>query len=160
MNFTNETQSNEIVSVLLEAKNKLKQLEEKNAKLETQVEDFKSQVKDLESQVKDLKSQVEDFKSQVKDLESQVEDFKSQVADIEANMTRDYVEEWTTDEGEFTGGIYWVKGEGTMYYKNKTYFEGSWSSAGEIIEGLLCDARNRNVIERWEDGELVEGGDP
>jgi hypothetical protein len=132
MNFMGEAQSNEILSVLVEAKNKLKQLEEKNAKLETQVEDLKSQVEDL----------------------------KDQVADIETNMTRDYVEGWTTDEGEFTGGIYWVKGEGTMYYKNKTYFEGSWSSNGEIIEGLLCDARNRNVIERWEDGELIEGSDP
>ena len=129
MNFTDEAQSNEIVSVLLEAKNKLKQLEEKNAKLEAQVVDLKKQVAE-----------------------------KDRVfADIETNLTRDYVEEWTTDDGEFTGGIYWMKGEGTLYYKNKTYFEGSWNSAGEIIEGLLCDCRNRNVIERWEDGELVEG---
>ena len=139
MNFMGEAQSNEILSVLVEAKNKLKQLEEKNAKLEAQVEDLKSQVEDLKHQVAE--------KDRV-------------IADIEANMTRDYVEQWTTDEGEFTGGIYWVKGEGTMYYKNKTYFEGSWSSTGEIIEGLLCDARNRNVIERWENGEIVEGGDP
>jgi hypothetical protein len=107
---------------LIQAQNKIKQLEEKVAIVEREV------------------------------LEKQCH-----IASIESNMKSQYVENWNVtdidgEKGEFSGNIYWIKGEGTIFYKNNTIFEGDWNSTGEINDGELRGMYSDEVLAKWECG--------
>jgi len=72
-------------------------------------------------------------------------------------MKSQYVENWTVtdsygEKGEFSGNIYWIKGEGTIFYKNNTIFEGDWDSTGEINDGELRGMHSDEVLAKWECG--------
>ena len=45
-------------------------------------------------------------------------------------------------------------GDGSLYYTDKTHFEGEWEFTGEKKEGKLYD-RDGDTITEWEDGEEV-----
>jgi len=109
-------------------------------------------------------NQIKLLEEKVAALEKQLDETKyilgGHLYSIERNMTRQYVEDWTvTDEdgkkGNFCGIMYWIKGEGSIYYNDKTHFEGNWDSAGEIIDGKLFD-RNYELLSEWIDGVEVE----
>lgn len=106
----------------------------------------------------DANHKIKLLEEKVASLEKQLDETKRELAgqlySIERNMTHQYVEDWTvTDEdgkkGSFCGIMYWIKGEGSIYYNDKTHFEGNWDSAGEIIDGKLFDY-NCDVIAEWE----------
>ena len=106
------------------------------------------------------KKYIQELEKKIKLLEIDIAEKNSKISDIENNMKSFYVENWkTTDsdgvKGEFSGNIYWVKGEGTIFYKNRTHFEGDWNSTGEIENGELFDYSGK-IIEKWVDGELIE----
>jgi hypothetical protein len=110
----------------------------------------------------DTHNKIKKLERKIIELESQLQEKCIMISDIEQNMTSQYVENWTItdtdgEKGEFSGNMYWIKGEGLIFYKNGTHFEGSWDSTGEIIDGELIRNSNSEVISKWECG--VEIGD-
>lgn len=111
----------------------------------------------------EAKNKIRELEERIRWLEAEVKDKEELISAIQNNMTRQYVEDWeVTDNdgkrGNFCGVMYWIKGDGTVYYKNKTHFEGMWDSTGEIMDGKLFD-RNGELIAEWEDGEEIEEED-
>jgi len=124
---------------------------------DTDLLEAKEQIKQLENQITDLKKQLTESKWNLIEKESTI-------SQIEKNMASQYVEDWTCTDidgkaGRFSGNMYWIKGEGMLYYKNGTHFEGSWDSEGEIIDGELISNRNLEVLEKWDCGALIGGED-
>ena len=110
-------------------------------------------------EVKVLEEKVALLEKQLAAKQGELEESQDAIKSIENNLTRQYVEDWdVTDadgkKGNFCGGIYWMKGDGSLYYKDKSHFEGQWDSMGEIIEGKLHDCHGE-VIAEWENGEEI-----
>ena len=107
-----------------------------------------------------LEKKIEDLTKQLQKTQLELEEKITTISAIENNLTSQYVEEWvvTDNNGKkasFGGIIYWMKGEGSIFYKDKSHFEGDWDSMGEIIDGKLFDY-NYNVISEWKNGEEIE----
>lgn len=109
----------------------------------------------------DMQNKIKELEQKISKLESQLQEKNHTISDIEKNMTSQYVENWTTTDidgkkGEFSGNMYWIKGEGLLFYKNGTHFDGSWDSCGEFIDGQLVRNSDLEVIAKWEQGVEIE----
>ena len=114
-----------------------------------------------EIEIVDPKNKIKELEEKIKWLESEVKEKTETISVIENNMEQFYVENWIVsdqdgEKGEFSGNIYWIKGEGTMFYKDNKMFEGSWDSKGEIIDGELRGTYSDELLAKWEDGEEVD----
>jgi len=103
------------------------------------------------------RNKIKQLEEKVTILEREVLEKQCHIASIESNMKSQYVENWTVtdsygEKGEFSGNIYWIKGEGTIFYKNNTIFEGDWDSTGEINDGELRGMYSHEVLTKWENG--------
>jgi uncharacterized FAD-dependent dehydrogenase len=112
------------------------------------------------SELDEAKNKIKELEQKIAILEAKVKDEQNAVKEIEENMKSFYVENWTVTDscgkkGTFSGNIYWIKGSGSLYYKNGTYFEGDWDSIGEINYGELRRTYTDDVITKWEGGEEV-----
>jgi hypothetical protein len=114
---------------LIEARNKIKQFEEKILNLTHELEEKKDTIKAIEDNMKRLYVE---------------------------NWT---VTDSFGKKGEFSGNVYWVKGSGMLFYKDGTIFEGCWESTGEILHGELCNTYSGDLIKKWDCGEEVEEGE-
>jgi hypothetical protein len=109
----------------------------------------------LENKIKQLEEIIVQLEKQIEEKNCEIKDKKEYISAIENNMTREYVEGWVIDGETYYGSIYWVKGEGELYCKDKTKFDGTWDSNGDFTDGKLLDPYD-NVLEQWEDGEFIE----
>ena len=119
--FLNNTEAQ-----LIDAKNKIKELEEKIAELENQLEDKQYTIDSIENNMSS----------------HYVENWS--VTDSDGNV------------GEFSGNIRWIKGGGLLFYEDGTNFEGDWDLNGEIMDGVLFDTDSGDVITKWDCGLEVE----
>ena len=111
----------------------------------------------------EAKSKIKTLEDKIVALEMQVKEKVCEIDAIEKNMTRQYVEDWSVTDsdgkkGAFCGNIYWIKGGGTLYYNNKTHFEGDWDSTGKIVDGELFDCHD-NLVTKWVDGVEFDDDD-
>jgi hypothetical protein len=114
-----------------------------------------------EDQLTQARNKIKELEEKIKCLECDIKDKSETISGIENNMSSQYVENWTCTDmngkrGEFSGNMYWIKGEGMIFNKNKTIFEGSWDSTGEIIEGELRGIYSNELLSKWENGEEVD----
>jgi len=114
----------------------------------------------MELELTEAKNKIKDLEIKITDLTQQLLEKQYEIIYIEENMVTQYVDGWTVkdsygEKGEFHGNIYWIKGEGILYYKNRTRFEGDWDSSGKIKNGELSNC-NGDVITKWEDGVELE----
>lgn len=110
-----------------------------------------------------LEKKIADLTKQLQETQMELNEKKSIISAIEDNLTGQCVEEWevtdnTGKKGNFYGRIYWIKGDGIIYYEDQSHFEGDWDSMGEIINGKLIDCKY-DVIAKWENGEEIEHED-
>jgi hypothetical protein len=106
-------------------------------------------------------NKIKQLEEKVAILESEILEKQSHIESIESNMKSQYVEDWTmTDsdgkKGSFSGNMYWIKGEGMIFYKNNTIFEGNWDSTGEINYGELRETYSDEVLAKWECGIEID----
>jgi hypothetical protein len=109
----------------------------------------------------EAKNLIKQLEEKIRLLECDIKEHKETISAIEDNMESCYVENWTVTDsdgkkGEFYGNIRFVKGCGTLYYKDKTYFEGDWDSTGEINCGELRRTHTDELLAKWEDGEEID----
>jgi hypothetical protein len=109
----------------------------------------------------DARNKIKELEEKIRSLEYNIKEKNETISDIEKNMTSQYVEDWTVTDnyfgkGRFSGNMYWILGEGMVIYENKTIFEGSWDSTGEITEGELRRTHSDKVLAKWEDGEEID----
>jgi len=118
---------------------------------------FESRIDELA----DARQKIKELEDKIRWLECDIKEKEETISAIESNMENCYVENWTiTDsdgkKGEFSGNIYWIKGEGIVFYKNNTIFEGGWDSTGEITDGELRGTHSDEIIAKWECGEEID----
>jgi len=109
----------------------------------------------------EARNKIKELEEKIRSLEYNIKEKNETISDIEKNMTSQYVEDWTvTDDysgkGRFSGNMYWILGEGMVFYENNTIFEGSWNSTGEITEGELRGTHSDELLAKWEDGEEID----
>lgn len=109
----------------------------------------------------EARNKIKELEEKIKWLETDNKDKMETISIMEKNMERLYVENWTVTDsdgkkGVFSGNVYWIKGDGTLFYKNNTIFEGSWDSTGEIIDGELRGTHTDELISKWIDGDEVD----
>ena len=114
-----------------------------------------------ENELTEAKNKIKELEEEIKLLKCELDEKTKTLKDIEYNMSSTYVENWTVSDnngkkGEFSGNMYWIKGEGMVFYKNKTILEGSWDSTGEVIDGELRGTYNNELIRKWENGLEVD----
>lgn len=101
-------------------------------------------------------------RNKIKELEEKIRSLECDtISAIEENMTSQYVEDWTVTDnyygkGSFSGNIYWILGEGMVFYEDNTTFEGSWDSSGEITSGELRGTHSDKLLAKWQDGEEID----
>jgi hypothetical protein len=113
---------------------------------EAELIEAKNKIKELEEKIKYLECDIKDEKETISAIEKNMDSFYVE------NWT---VVDSNGKKGSFSGNIYWIKGSGLLYYKNGTYFEGDWDSIGEINYGELRRTYTDDVITKWENGEEV-----
>lgn len=59
-------------------------------------------------------------------------------------------------KGRFSGNMNWIKSSGMVFYEDKTIFEGGWYYNGDIDYGELRGIYNDKLIAKWEDGDEIE----
>jgi len=109
----------------------------------------------------EARNKIKELEEKIRSLECDIEEKDETISAIEQNMTSQYVEDWTVTDnyygkGRFSGNMYWIKGEGMVFYQDKTMFEGSWDSSGEITDGELREIYSHELLAKWEHGEEVE----
>ena len=114
-----------------------------------------------EYELTEAKNKIKELEEEIKLLKCELDEKTKTLNAIEFNMSNTYVENWTVSDnngkkGEFSGNMYWIKGEGMVFYKNKTILEGSWDSNGEVIDGELRGTYNNELIRKWENGVEVD----
>ena len=112
----------------------------------SELEDAKNKIKELEQKIAMLEAEVKDEKCTISAIEENMESFYVE------NWT---VTDSRGKKGSFSGNVYWIKGSGLLYYKDGTCFEGDWDSIGEINYGELRRTYTDEVITKWEGGEEV-----
>jgi len=114
-----------------------------------------NELTEAKAQIKRLEEKVALLENKLIENQRVIEDQAHEISCIKENMKREYVEGWKTDDGEFTGRIYWVKAGGILRCNDGMYFDGQWNFAGVFTDGEVLDWHN-NVIEKWEDGVDIE----
>ena len=117
-----------------------------------------NELTEAKAQIKRLEEKVALLEKQLTENQRVIEDQAHEISCIEENMKREYVEGWKSHDGEFTGGMYWVKGEGVLRCDDGMYFDGQWNSAGVFTDGEVLDWHN-NVLEKLVDGVNIEIGE-
>lgn len=113
--------------------------------------ELKNKIKELEEKVAVLESELKDKEYEISAIEKNMDSFYVE------NWT---VVDSNGKKGCFSGNIYWIKGTGLLYYKDGTCFEGDWDSIGEINYGELRRTYTDEVITKWENGiEVYEDED-
>jgi len=105
----------------------------------------------------ELINKIKNLEEKITILERNLSEKECTISEIENNMKRQYVDGWiVTDsegiKGNFSGNIYWIKGDGILHYKNGNIFEGDWDSIGEIVDGTLSN-RKGEILRKWDDYE-------
>jgi hypothetical protein len=116
-----------------------------------------NELTEAKNKIKELEEKLSHIKNQLKQANYLIKEKEAFISDIEKNSRLDWVEGWKDADGnKFYGNISWVKSDGTLDYSDASKFEGEWLLNGEFYQGELID-RSRKVIEKWEDGEFIDG---
>jgi hypothetical protein len=107
----------------------------------------RNKIKELEQHIRYLECDIEEKKETIAAIENNM---SNQYVE---NWT---VTDSNGQKGEFSGTMCWIKGDGIIIYKNNTIFEGSWDSTGEIIDGELRGTYSDELLTKWEDGEELD----
>lgn len=108
----------------------------------------------------EARNKIKELEEKIRSLECDIKEKDETISAIEENMTSQYVEDWTVTDnyygkGRFSGNMYWIKGEGMVFYQDNTLFEGSWDSSGEITDGELRETYSDELLAKWEHGEEI-----
>ena len=112
----------------------------------SELDEAKNKIKELEQKIATLEAEVKDERCTISAIEENMESFYVE------NWT---VTDSRGKKGSFSGNVYWIKGSGLLYYKDGMYFEGDWDSIGEINYGELRHTYTDDIITKWEGGEEV-----
>ena len=80
-----------------------------------------------EDELAQAKNKIKELEEKIKCLECDIKDKTETISAIEKNMSSQYVENWTCSDingkrGEFSGNMYWIKGEGMIFNKKQNNF--------------------------------------
>lgn len=113
------------------------------------------------SELVEARNKIKELEEKIRSLECDIKEKEETISAIEENMTIQYVEDWTVKDnyygkGRFSGYVYWILGEGMVFYEDNTTFEGSWDFSGEITEGELRGTHSDKLLAKWQHGEEID----
>ena len=116
----------------------------------------------VEIELANAKNYIQELEKKIKLLEIDIAEKNSKILGIKDNLEMKEVENWRVEDdygvGYFEGQIWWTFAYGGIHYEDKTSLEAVWDLTGEIRESEYYDSNNK-LIEKWEDGKLVEISD-